>query len=78
MPLFLLRGGTIRRCSVVPEGIATRTYHDRRGRPVLALLDVASERCLLAAQPPRSARRRAARGSGTLTEAGGSAAVSAA
>lgn len=58
MPLFLLRDGSIRRCPLVPEGIATRSHRDRWGREVHVLLDPASERLLLAAQPPRSRRRR--------------------
>jgi hypothetical protein len=62
MPLFLLRDGAIRRCSEVPDGLAITTYTDRHQRLIHVVLDAASERLLLQAQPPRPlkpARERA-------------------
>lgn len=58
MPLFLLRDGSVRRCSVVPEGLTTDAHRDRWGRTVQVVLDAASEQRLVAAQPPRLPRRR--------------------
>ncbi|MFM7236688.1 MAG: hypothetical protein ACKOYK_07950 [Cyanobium sp.] len=55
MPLFLLRDGAIRRCSVVPEGLALASYTDRHQRRIHVVLDADSERSLLQAQPPRQA-----------------------
>ncbi|MCP9834299.1 MULTISPECIES: hypothetical protein [unclassified Cyanobium] len=55
MPLFLLRDGSIRRFSVLPEGVNTFLYRDRHQRKVHALLDARQEATLLAAQA-RSAR----------------------
>ncbi|MFY8149423.1 MAG: hypothetical protein ACOVNL_09425 [Prochlorococcaceae cyanobacterium] len=57
MPLFLLRDGSIQRCSVVPEDLTTVPYTDRNGHEILILLDARSERRLLEAQPPRPRRR---------------------
>lgn len=54
MPLFLLRDGDIRRCGVVPDGLAFATYTDRYQRPIHVVLDAESERLLLRAQPPRA------------------------
>ncbi|MEB3243582.1 MAG: hypothetical protein VKO44_08090 [Cyanobacteriota bacterium] len=56
MPLFLLRDGSIRRCAVVPSGLAITTYTDRHQRQLHVLLDPESERLLLRAQPPRAPR----------------------
>ena len=58
MPLFLLRDGAIRRCAVVPDGLALTTYTDRHKRPIHVVLDPESERLLLRAQPRRQPRRR--------------------
>lgn len=58
MPLFLLRDGSFRRFSVVPEGLVTSTHRDRHQRRVHVLLDSDSERTLLLAQPPFPARGR--------------------
>jgi hypothetical protein len=57
MPLFLLRDGAIRRCAVVPDGLAITTYTDRHKRRIHVVLDPVSERALLRAQPPRQPRR---------------------
>jgi hypothetical protein len=57
MPLFLLRGGAIRRCSVVPDGLALASYTDRHQRRIHVVLDADSERSLLQAQPPSSLQR---------------------
>ncbi|MEB3324936.1 MAG: hypothetical protein VKM17_06315 [Cyanobacteriota bacterium] len=67
MPLFLLRDGAIRRCAVVPDGLAFTTYTDRHQRLIHVVLDAESERLLLRAQPPRSPRRSkvAVRAAGT-------------
>jgi hypothetical protein len=51
MPLFLLRDGSIRRFSVLPEGVNTFLYRDRHQRKVHALLEARQEATLLAAQP---------------------------
>ena len=51
MPLFLLRDGSIRRFSVIPEGVSTFLYRDRFQRKVHALLEAREEASLLAAQP---------------------------
>lgn len=56
MPLFLLRTGAIRRCAVVPDGLAYTTYIDRHQRRIHVLLDPDSERILLQAQPARLRR----------------------
>ncbi len=61
MPLFLLRDGSIRRCSVVPPGLTTCTFTDRYNREVFTLLDARSERVLLAAQAGRRTCRRSQR-----------------
>lgn len=53
MPLFLLRDGAIRRCAVVPDGVAFTTYTDRHQRTIHVVLDADSERLLIQAQPPR-------------------------
>lgn len=53
MPLFLLRDGAIRRCAVVPDGLAFTTYTDRHQRLIHVMLDAESERLLLQAQPKR-------------------------
>jgi hypothetical protein len=53
MPLFLLRDGAIRRCAVVPDGIAITTYTDRHQRQIHVVLDAHSERLLLQAQPSK-------------------------
>jgi hypothetical protein len=60
MPLFLLRDGSYRRFSVVPEGLLTSTHRDRHQRRIHVLLDAESERTLLLAQPrfPVRGRRR--------------------
>jgi hypothetical protein len=39
MPLFLLRDGSIRRFSVLPEGVSTCIYRDRFQRKVHAVLE---------------------------------------
>lgn len=57
MPLFLLRDGSIRRCSVVPYDLVLITYHDRHRRRIHALGDANSERLLLESQPPRRSSR---------------------
>lgn len=57
MPLVLLRDGTIRRCAVLPDGLTCPTYTDRHQRQIHVVLDAASERLLLRAQP-RDPRRR--------------------
>ncbi len=57
MPLFLLRDGAIRRCTVVPDGLACSTYTDRHQRQIHVVLDAASERLLLQAQPREPARQ---------------------
>jgi hypothetical protein len=57
MPLFLLRDGSIRQLTVVPEGVEFGYYQDRRKRPVNIVLDPYSERRLLAAQPRRRTMR---------------------
>ena len=57
MPLFLLRDGAIRRCAVVPDGLAFTTYTDRHQRQIHVVLDVASERLLLCAQPQQPLRK---------------------
>jgi|GEM_PF-5174926 hypothetical protein len=57
MPLFLLRDGAIRRCAVVPDGLAITTYTDRHQRLIHVVLDAESERSLLSAQPSRRPRR---------------------
>ncbi len=57
MPLFLLRDGAIRRCAVVPDGLAFTTYTDRHKRRIHVVLDPESERLLLRAQPRRQTRR---------------------
>jgi len=62
MPLFLLRDGAIRRCAVVPDGLAFTTYTDRHQRLIHVVLDAESERLLLRAQPPRQLRQPPARG----------------
>ena len=66
MPLFLLRDGAIRRCAVVPDGLTFSTYTDRHQRTIHVVLDAASERRLLRAQPRQtpgkiSRQQRAAR-----------------
>lgn len=53
MPLFLLRDGAIRRCAVVPDGLAFTTYTDRHQRLIHVVLDAQAERSLLNAQPKR-------------------------
>ena len=60
MPLFLLRDGSIRRLSVLPEGVSTCIYRDRFQRKVHAVLEARGEASLLAAQPApeRTSRRR--------------------
>lgn len=58
MPLFLLRNGAIRRCAVVPEGIAISSYTDRHQRLIHVVLDPQSERLLLRAQPSQRPRQR--------------------
>jgi len=58
MPLFLLRDGSIRRLSVLPEGVSTFLYRDRHQRKVHALLEARQETTLLAAQPAPSRPRR--------------------
>ncbi|MEB3265764.1 MAG: hypothetical protein VKN13_04030 [Cyanobacteriota bacterium] len=55
-PLFLLRDGRKRELPLKPDEILCLTYRDGSCRPVHVLLDSASERRLLAAQPRR--RRR--------------------
>lgn len=62
MPLFLLRDGAIRRCAVVPDGLAFTTYTDRHQRLIHVVLDAESERLLLRAQPPRRLSQSRARG----------------
>jgi len=57
MPLFLLRDGSIRRCSVVPDDLVLIAYLDRHRRRVHALGDANSERLLLESQPPRRSSR---------------------
>jgi hypothetical protein len=56
MPLSLLRDGAICRCAVVPDGLALSTYTDRHQRRVHIVLDAASERLLLGAQPRKPLR----------------------
>jgi hypothetical protein len=51
MPLFLMRDGSVRRLSVLPEGVNTWTYRDRFQRKVHAVLEARGEATLLAAQP---------------------------
>jgi hypothetical protein len=63
MPLFLLRDGAIRRCAVVPDGLAFTTYTDRHQRQINVVLDAESERHLLRAQPPRVRKPGRRRGS---------------
>jgi hypothetical protein len=58
MPLFLLRDGSIRRLSVLPEGVSTCIYLDRFQRQVHAVLDARGEASLLAAQPTHAKRAR--------------------
>lgn len=57
MPLFLLRDGAIRRCAVVPDGLALTTYTDRHQRQIHVVLDAESERLLLRAQPRKTPRK---------------------
>lgn len=57
MPLFLLRDGAIRRCAVVPDGLAITTYTDRHQRLIHVVLDAESERLLLRAQPRTTPRK---------------------
>lgn len=57
MPLFLLRDGSIRRCSVVPDNLVLIPYHDRYHRRIHAVGDANSERLLLESQPPRRSSR---------------------
>lgn len=59
MPLFLLRDGSVLRCSSPPDGLQCARYVDRQQREIFVLLDPGSERALLAAQPKRSSHRRA-------------------
>ncbi len=65
MPLFLLRDGAIRRCTVVPDGLAYSTYTDRHQRQIHVVLDAASEQRLLKAQPREQARKLTRRQGGT-------------
>ncbi|MFN9624316.1 MAG: hypothetical protein ACK587_16015 [Cyanobacteriota bacterium] len=60
MPLFLLRDGSIRRCAVLPDGLTCPTYTDRHQRQIHVVLDAASERLLLRAQPRQPRGRRGA------------------
>ena len=55
MPLFLMRDGSVRRISVLPEGVNTWTYRDRFQRKVHAVLEARGEAILLAAQPAPTA-----------------------
>ena len=57
MPLFLLRDGSIRRCTVVPDGLRTSAHRDPYGRSIQVILDVDSERALLRAQPSKAGSR---------------------
>lgn len=69
MPLFLLRDGAIRRCAVMPEGLAITTFIDRHQRQIHVVLAAESERLLLRAQsrkPPRTLGGR--QGSGRRME----------
>ncbi|MFM7674952.1 MAG: hypothetical protein ACKO5F_05080 [Synechococcus sp.] len=59
MPLFLLRDGSVLRCSSPPDGLQCDRYVDRRQREIFVLLYSASECVLLAAQPKRSSHSRA-------------------
>ncbi len=61
MPLFLLRDGAIRRCDVVPDDLTFTTYTDRHQRTIHVVLDAASERLLLRAQPRKPARKPGSR-----------------
>jgi hypothetical protein len=61
MPLFLLRDGSIRRFTVVPEGLQTSIYQDRHGRSVHVVLEARGEKELLAAW---EGRRQGAAGAG--------------
>ncbi|MFN9645025.1 MAG: hypothetical protein ACK6BG_07890 [Cyanobacteriota bacterium] len=58
MPLVLLRDGAIRRCAVIPDGLALTTYTDHHQRRIHVVLDAASERLLLSAQPRRKPLRK--------------------
>jgi hypothetical protein len=62
MPLFLLRDGSIRRFTVVPDGLSTCSHRDRHGRIIHVLLDAPSEHRLLQAQQRRLQRCSAERG----------------
>lgn len=53
MPLFLMRDGSIRRCTVVPGNLRTTSHLDPYGRRIQVILDAESERELLRAQPSR-------------------------
>lgn len=64
MPLFLLRDGAIRRCAVVPDGLAFTTYTDRHQRVIHVVLDAESERLLLRAQPRKQPRKLGGRPGG--------------
>ena len=65
MPLFLLRDGAIRRCTVVPDGLACTTFTDRHQRQIHVVLDAASEQRLLKAQQREQARKLTRRQGGT-------------
>lgn len=58
MPLYLLRDGSIRHFDVVPEGLTCPLYTDRHQRQIHVVLDAASERLLLRAQPRQVRSRR--------------------
>jgi hypothetical protein len=50
-PCFLLRDGRKQRFEQVPDGLALYRYQDQAGQDIQALLDPASQRRLLGAQP---------------------------
>jgi len=57
-PLFLLRDGSKRELSVVPNDLKLESYVDKNKQTIYSLLDSNSEQRLLRAQPRRHKRTK--------------------